>query len=590
MNADLSRYRDLLARYVVIQRRGVALLAVLLAANIGLQLAGPQLLRRFIDGALRGEARSTLIALAVVFLVLAVITQIVAVGETYVAENVGWTATNKLRSDLALHCLRLDMAFHNARTPGELIERIDGDVSKLGNFFSRFVVHVFGNGLLFAGVLILLWRIHWLAGAVLTAFGLLSLLVLLRLRRVGAPRWNAARQASAELFGFIKERLAGTEDIRANGATEYTMRSLHVLARNLLRRERIAGFFGSLTGSTTVLLFALGTVLSLTLGAYLLSVGAISLGTVFLMYTYTELLTRPIEQITRQMQDLQQAAASIGRVQALFDARGSIEEGDATLPSSGALSVELNGVTFDYFGGRPVLRDVSFVLRRGETLGLLGRTGSGKTTITRLLCRLYDPQEGTIRLGDTDVRDIQTASLRSRVGVVTQDIQLFRASLRDNLTLFDTRIADAEMIRVLDELELGDWYRALPRGLDTLLDHGSGLSAGEAQLLAFARVFLSDPGLVILDEASSRLDPATERRLDHAVARVLEGRTGIIIAHRLSTVQRVETIMVLENGQVVEFGSRAALAAEPTSRFAGLLRTGLEEPAQNRQKTPVESS
>ncbi len=343
MTADLSQYRALLARYVVIQRRGVAFLAVLLGANIGLQLAGPQLLRRFIDGALRGEARSMLIALAVVFLVLAVITQVVAVGETYVAENVGWTATNKLRSDLALHCLRLDMAFHNARTPGELIERIDGDVSKLGNFFSRFVVHVFGNGLLFIGVLILLWRIHWLAGAVLTAFGLLSLLVLLRLRTIGAPRWNAARQASAELFGFIEERIAGTEDIRANGATEYTMRSLHVLARNLLRRERIAGFFGSLTGSTTVLLFALGTVLSLTLGAYLLSVGAISLGTVFLMYTYTELLTRPIEQITRQMQDLQQAAASIGRVQALFDARGSITEGDATLPSSGALPVELNG-------------------------------------------------------------------------------------------------------------------------------------------------------------------------------------------------------------------------------------------------------
>ncbi len=230
------------------------------------------------------------------------------------------------------------------------------------------------------------------------------------------------------------------------------------------------------------------------------------------------------------------------------------------------------------------------MLRPGETIGLLGRTGSGKTTITRLLCRLCDPQEGTIRLGGIDVRDIRTASLRSRVGVVTQDIQLFRASLRDNLTLFDTRIADAEMIRVLDELELGDWYRALARGLDTLLDHGSGLSAGEAQLLAFARVFLSDPALVILDEASSRLDPATERRLDHAVARVLEGRTGIIIAHRLSTVQRVDTIMVLEDGHVVEFGSRAALAAEPTSRFAGLLRTGLEEPVQSGQKTPVEIS
>lgn len=589
MTVGLGQYRDLLIRYVGKQRRAVIILAALLLGNIALQLASPQLLRRFIDGALGGDARSTLLTLAVFFLGLAVMTQVVAVGETYLAENVGWTATNKLRSDLALHCLRLDMDFHNARTPGELIERIDGDVTKLGNFFSRFVVHVLGNGLLFAGVLVLLWRIHWIAGAVLTVFGFISLLILLRLRNVGAPRWNAARQASAEVFGFIEERLAGTEDIRANGATAYTMRSSHFLARNLLRRERIAGFFGSLTGSTTVLLFALGTVLSLTLGAYLLSVRAISIGTVFLMYTYTELLTRPIEQIARQMQDLQQAAASIGRVQELLDARATIKEGRAALPSSVALSVELEHVTFGYVGAQPVLRDVSFTLGPGETIGILGRTGSGKTTITRLLCRLYDPQQGAVRLGGVDLREAQLESIRSHVGVVTQDIQLFHASVRDNLTLFDSRITDAAIKRVLDELELGHWYRALPLGLETVLDHGGGLSAGEAQLLAFARVFLVDPGLVILDEASSRLDPATERRLDHAVARVMQGRTGIIIAHRLSTVQRVDTIMVLEQGQVAEYGARAALAADSMSRFAGLLRTGMEEPMRTNPTSTIEN-
>ncbi|MBA2362871.1 MAG: ABC transporter ATP-binding protein [Chloroflexia bacterium] len=589
MTVGLGQYRDLLIRYVGKQRRAVIILAALLLGNIALQLASPQLLRRFIDGALDGDERSTLLTLAVFFLGLAVMTQVVAVGETYLAENVGWTATNKLRSDLALHCLRLDMDFHNARTPGELIERIDGDVTKLGNFFSRFVVHVLGNGLLFAGVLVLLWRIHWIAGAVLTVFGFISLLILLRLRNVGAPRWNAARQASAEVFGFIEERLAGTEDIRANGATAYTMRSSHVLARNLLRRERIAGFFGSLTGSTTVLLFALGTVLSLTLGAYLLSVRAISIGTVFLMYTYTELLTRPIEQIARQMQDLQQAAASIGRVQELLDARATIKEGRAALPSSVALSVELEHVTFGYVGAQPVLRDVSFTLGPGETIGILGRTGSGKTTITRLLCRLYDPQQGAVRLGGVDLREAQLESIRSHVGVVTQDIQLFHASVRDNLTLFDSRITDAAIKRVLDELELGHWYRALPLGLETVLDHGGGLSAGEAQLLAFARVFLVDPGLVILDEASSRLDPATERRLDHAVARVMQGRTGIIIAHRLSTVQRVDTIMVLEQGQVAEYGARAALAADSMSRFAGLLRTGMEEPMRTNPTSTIEN-
>jgi len=249
----------------------------------------------------------------------------------------------------------------------------------------------------------------------------------------------------------------------------------------------------------------------------------------------------------------------------------------------------LEHVTFGYVGAQPVLRDVSFTLGPGETIGILGRTGSGKTTITRLLCRLYDPQQGAVRLGGVDLREAQLESIRSHVGVVTQDIQLFHASVRDNLTLFDSRITDAAIKRVLDELELGHWYRALPLGLETVLDHGGGLSAGEAQLLAFARVFLVDPGLVILDEASSRLDPATERRLDHAVARVMQGRTGIIIAHRLSTVQRVDTIMVLEQGQVAEYGARAALAADSMSRFAGLLRTGMEEPMRTNPTSTIEN-
>jgi ABC-type multidrug transport system fused ATPase/permease subunit len=225
-----------------------------------------------------------------------------------------------------------------------------------------------------------------------------------------------------------------------------------------------------------------------------------------------------------------------------------------------------------------VLRDVSFALPPGQVLGLLGRTGSGKTTITRLLFRLYEPTEGAVYLGDgtlVELRDTQVDDLRSRVGIVTQDVQLFRASVRDNLTFFDRSVPDAAIVAALEELGMGDWLRSLPRGLDSELSSGSaGLSAGEAQLLAFARVFLKDPGLVILDEASSRLDPATERRIEHAIDKLLAGRTGIIVAHRLDTVHRADHILILDQGGVREFGAYRDLVRDPESRFAQLLRTG----------------
>jgi ATP-binding cassette subfamily B protein len=224
-----------------------------------------------------------------------------------------------------------------------------------------------------------------------------------------------------------------------------------------------------------------------------------------------------------------------------------------------------------------VLHDVSFHLAPGRVLGLLGRTGSGKTTLTRLLFRLYDPVAGTIRLGDTDIRDLAFADLRARVAVVTQDVQLFQASIRDNLTFFSPRIGDDQLETALRDLGLWEWVLARG-GLDAVLSSGGqGLSAGEAQLLAFARVFLKNPGLVILDEASSRLDPATERLLERAMRRLLQGRSAIIVAHRLGTVQRADEILILDGGHIAEQGPREQLAADSGSTFYRLLRTGMEE-------------
>jgi ABC-type multidrug transport system fused ATPase/permease subunit len=226
-----------------------------------------------------------------------------------------------------------------------------------------------------------------------------------------------------------------------------------------------------------------------------------------------------------------------------------------------------------------VLSGVDLHLPAGQTLGLVGRTGSGKTTIARLVLRLYDPTEGVLRVGGVDLRRTDRSERRRRIGAVTQDVQLFAASVRDNLTLFRPELAGDDRLRaVLAEVGLGGWLAGLPDGLDTPLGGqgtgagaGAGVSAGEAQLLAFARAFLTDPGLVVLDEASSRLDPATEQRIEAAIDRLLTNRTAVLIAHRLSSLSRVDQIAVVADGRVVEYGPRAELATDPDSRFARLL-------------------
>src|SRR5215207_2209106 len=589
---SLRQYRDLLSRYLKPQTKWVILMAAVLLAGIAIKLLNPQVLRYFLDTAQAGGGPHRLNTAAGLFLTFAILQQVMSLATHYTAALVGWSSTNRLRADLTLHLLQLDMPFHKSRTPGELIDRADGNVTQLSNFLSMFMVNVVGNGLLVLGILVLLFRENTWLGLGMLVYTSLTLLVLRSIQKLAVPRWAAERQSSARLYGYIEERISGAEEIRAAGAESYVMRRLYEYMRDFTRKTRLAVVFSSLTYNLTNLVYVLGYAAGLAIGVFLYMQGQASLGTVYLITYYVGMLSDPLQSIRGQAEDLQQAAASLQRINELFKVQPQVADPlprntseHKTLPE-GPLLVIFQDVSFRYednqngkdqSGAGNALTKVSFAIQSGRVLGILGRTGSGKSTLTRLLFRLYDPTQGSVRLGGLELREVWLDDLRPRVAMVTQDVQLFQATVRDNLTFFNRAIPDEQLEQVLRQLSLWDWVQSLPDGLDTPLAGGQSLSAGEAQLLAFARVFLKKPGLVILDEASSRLDPATETLMERAVDKLFAERTGVVIAHRLKTVQRADDILILENGCVVEYGPRAALAGDVSSRFYRLLQTGLEE-------------
>jgi ATP-binding cassette, subfamily B, bacterial len=585
----MYRYWNIFRKYLGPSKMQVVLLAIMLFGGIGLQLTSPQIIRYFIDTLTTHGDSQLMVFAALTFLGLSVLTQMVSIATVYVGEDLGWTATNRLRGDLILHCLKLDMSFHTTHLPGEMIERIDGDVLSLANFFSRFVINVIGNLLLLLGVLITLAFVDIRFVAAVLAYLGVGMVVMLGLQQLGVPYWKASRQASAEVFGLLEEQLSGMEDIRSNNAQSYALGKLGKLNQVRIKADTRSAMANSSIFILWICIYVIGQLVAFWLSYSLFRAGSITIGQLYLVIYFTFFLFERFQALTAEIQNLQQATASFQRIESLLTLKSRVESPLSSIMSApGALGVEFDKVTFGYTEQTLVLTDISFSLPPGKTLGLLGRTGSGKTTIARLLFRLYDPQSGNICLRtNVDIpdqpsliglRDMALDHLRQRIGMVTQNVEMFDASVRDNVTFFNPNISDKLIYEVLDELGLSEWITSLSQGLDTRLSAGNiQLSAGEAQLIAFARVFLTKPGLVILDEASSRLDPLTERRIEQAINRLLDKRTGIIVAHHLHTVERVDFIMIIEDGHILEFGERTVLTSDHASHFHRLLRTGIEE-------------
>ncbi len=587
MKLPFRKYFVLLRQYLAPYRVYFFVLFFLVILDIGFALINPQIIRYYLDtfdfveagGLTTPAANKRLLEAAILYILLAALQQVFFIAAVYLTQLLAWGSTNQLRMDLAAHCVNLDMTFHNQHTPGKMIERIDGDVTTLSTFFSQFSMLIVTNLLLIIGILFVLFLEDWRIGLSFTVFCLSTLLILYKIWNYASPFWKKVRQSSADLMGYVEEAITGKEDAIANGATPYIMKRFHEYSKSEYDITMRAVLVSRMIHISIMGIVALGTTMVFATGIPLYQGEVISLGTVFLINQYVAALIDPMIRIVREAQQLTRADASIDRVTELFAIQTQIKDkGNFDFGEDKRLHLKFDNLAFSYSKTDPTVESITFHLKPGKKLGLIGRTGSGKTTISRLLFRLYDPTSGGIYFNNTNIKDYQLSDLRNSIAYVTQQVEIFQASVRDNITLFDKSLSDTKILNVIDALELHDWFEKLKEGLDTkLLSGEAGFSAGEAQLLALTRVFMKNPRLVILDEASSRLDPATEKLIEKAIDKLLENRTAIIIAHRLQTLEHVDDIMLLEDGKVREYGARLQLLKDPKSKYSQLLRTGIEE-------------
>ncbi len=549
-------------------------LGCVVAVGSLLALAGPLVVRELVDRAVAGSDERELQVLAAIFLAVAVVRQVLSVLTARAATSLAWTTTNEFRLDMTRHVLGLDHEFHRHHTPGELIQRVDGDITEVNTLCSSVLPRAVGSVMIVLGMIVVVLVIDWRIGIGMAVYVGLAVVLIYTLRRRSVGESEDELRALAKLYGGIEERLTAAEDLRSNGAGQHAMwrfvgESAGALDTMMRRARAYLGMWWSVQGIVTG-----GVVLTVAGGAALVGAGAITVGTAFLLFQYMLLIERPLEEIVHELETVQKANGAMRRVGDLLRTEATIIDEGTTSPPPGALTVELDEVSFDYGDDVPVLIDVDLRLEAGRSIGVVGRTGSGKTTYSRLVLRLVEPSAGEVRLGGVPIGDVPLAEVRRRVALVPQEVELFNASVRDNVALFDPEVGDDRVIEVLRRVGLGAVADA---GIHRPLGgSGIGLSAGESQLIALARVWLTDPDLVVLDEATARVDPETERRLDVAVRELMEGRTTIVIAHRLSTLRQVDDIVVFSAGRIAEFGPREALAADPSTHFHRLLTVGLE--------------
>ncbi|MEM5787394.1 MAG: ABC transporter ATP-binding protein [Syntrophobacteraceae bacterium] len=562
---DLKLWRRLL-KFMLPQWRwtmvAVGLAFVITAAS----LTWPRLVQiamdRYIinDSTPVDERLSGLSTIAILFFGVIFIGFIANFFQVIALEWTGQRIMHALRQRLFQHVIQLNLSFFGAHPVGRLVTRHTNDIQNMYEMFTSVIITLFNEGVRLAGILAILFWMNWRLTLLLSITFPLMIVITLWFGKLSRKAFRLIRAHLAGINAFLQESVSGISVIQIFLRERDMSERFRLLNRKYydaaMYQVRVFGVFVPLIEVMSSVALAL----IIWYGGRQILENYMTLGSLTAFIAYMRLFFQPIRELSQKYTIVQSAMASAERIFQLIDSRDYMPEvADPIVLPSVKGEIEFRGVVFGYDPGRPVLKNISFQVESGETLAIIGATGSGKTTIINLLERFYDPHEGQILLDGMDIRSFEPKWLRKQIGLVMQDILIVPGTIRENI-LLDRLIPEPELEAIIRLSQLSNLIGKLPQGVETIIGEGGmDLSSGEKQLLSFARVLARDPKILILDEATANVDTETEMLIEQAIRAVLSNRTSIIIAHRLSTIRRANQILVIDHGKIMEKGTHESL-------------------------------
>jgi ATP-binding cassette subfamily B protein len=550
------------ARMLRPYRRQVVVALSMVVLWTATTLAGPFLVRHGIDKGIKRGDGGALDAAVIGYVVVAVISYIAYRFQVLLISRIGESFLRDLRLRVFDHLQRLSMPFYDREKAGVIVSRMTSDVDSMQELVQTGLLMFVSNGLLLGVSIVVLALVSWKLLALSLICLPIVLLASVKFQRDSNVAYLDVRDGIGTTLSHLQEGLAGVRVVQAFGREDVESERFQQGSRRLydahMRSVRISAWYLpviELAGLIT-------TAIAVGIGGWWVHTGDLTIGTVTFFVLTLSNLFEPVQQLSQLFNTVQAAGASLNKLFALLDTEVDVAErpGAVDLPPRGDLAV--HGLGFSYKPGAPVLSGVDLDIPSGARLALVGPTGAGKSTLAKLIARLYDPTEGSVRYAGIDLRDATLRSLRQRVVVVPQEGFLFNGTILENVRLARAEATDEEVLAALEAIGVRERFATLPEGLSTeVRERGSRLSAGEKQLVSLARAALADPAVLVLDEATSSLDPGTEVIVEEAMARLMEGRTVIVIAHRLSTAQRADFVGVVAEGQLLEVGTHSDLLA-----------------------------